>query len=116
MPLKLRFGFLQCYLMQNQQIWLFFQMMGLKQFERRINNCKLWNLGISSITIKERLEAAFDFIDAPVLGGTIGAENAILTFMTSEIKTIEENNSIFSILWAKTIYLERLEKDKLQDL
>ena len=75
-----------------------------------IVNCG--TIGISeSIYINKRLEAAFDFIDAPVSGGTIGAENATVTFMTSgNQKTIEKITHIFHSMGQKTIYLGEVGK------
>ena len=75
-----------------------------------IVNCG--TIGISeSINIKKKLENSFDFVDAPVSGGTIGAEKATLTFMVSgNSKSIDKISHVFQAMGQKMIYLGEVGK------
>lgn len=70
-----------------------------------IVNCG--TIGISESTnIMKNLGNNFEFVDAPVSGGIIGAENATLTFMIGGNKTsIDKITHILRIMGQKMIYL-----------
>ena len=51
------------------------------------------------------LKNGFNFLDAPVSGGTIGAENGTLTFMVGGDKlSFDNSNPLFEIMGSKSVY------------
>ena len=75
-----------------------------------IVNCG--TIGISeSIRIMMKLENNYEFVDAPVSGGTIGAEKASLTFMIGGSKmTMDKIIPVLKAMGQKMIYLGEVGK------